>query len=715
MTTSGAIRLPRYGLFWIINASFRRPSPFCVCRTADERHSQSSPGAPTLRLPLQLFLSLALLITQTATAQQPDSSVKRPLPAVKTDTPPKIDGDLSDPAWKTAPKADRFYDRQQGSITPDLTEAWLTYDAKYLYVAFYCHDSQPDKIVARETVRDQKYQGGMMFTNDTEDNVEVTFDAFLSHNENDFSRFSVNPLGTRSAKISGGRAGKAEWKGDWDAAIKRVKDGWTAEMRIPWAILNYPNGRAPVTMGINFWRYQQRTQIQSVWSNVGQNRFMEDEGLWQGVSVPVGTFKPHLSLLPYVMPGFDRSRPTLRTGLDARYAVTPELTAVSTINPDFGTIEGAIEGIQFSRSERFVPERRPFFLEGRDYFNAMDMFGIGQYFYSNRINGFDLGSKVYGKVTPTDTLGFLHAIDFNHRSDIVTQYRHDISPTHSATMFFTQRTASDDNNTAGFLTDSIRWGKFGIDTNLGKSGGRDAGGEADSLNFSYGDKNNFTSLLFANVAPNFRDVNGLIPFVDYRGVQVYEDWNAQWRKGFFRSFDMDFYPDYMLHRDGRPFKRGIGTDLFLDTRSDLRFRLSYQREKFDSQTDETTTLVLRQGVSNRFRRYGFMLTTGRQADRPYSFIGPEISMRVLKKLDLAYAGAVQSFEGHTQQHILTMNYEFSPSRSFGGRVVVQDSYTNWYVSYRSSGERGMEIYFIIGDPNALRFKEQVRVKFVFAI
>jgi hypothetical protein len=663
-----------------------------------------------------LFALVLACITAAPGFAQLDSATKRPLAAAKTDKPPTIDGDISDEAWKSAPKADKFYDRSQGSPAPDQTEAWLLYDSKFIYVAFHCHDSQPDKIVGRETVRDQKYQSGMMMMmNDSEDNVEVHFDAFLSHNESDFSKFSVNPLGTRSARISGGRAGKAEWKGDWDAAVKRVQDGWTCEMRIPWATINYPNSGKPVNMGVNFWRYQDRTKIQSIWSNIGQQRFQEDEGVWKEVEVPKGLFKPHLSILPYVMPGFDRSRPTLRSGADARYTLTPELTTVSTVNPDFGTIEGAVEGIQFSRSERFIQEKRPFFLEGSDFFRAGDFFAIGPYFYAPHIGSFDWGTKVYGKVTPSDTLGVLHTMDFNQQSNLVTQLHHTISPTHSATFFMSQRTARDDNNTAGVLIDSVRWGKFGIDTHIGKTGGRDSGGGMQEMNFTYGDTNHFSSLILANVDPRFRDVNGLIFFDDYRGAQLYDDWSAQWRSGFFRGFDISIYPDYYVHQDGRPFKRGIGADFLIDTRSDWRFRLSLQHEKFDHTTDQTATFVIRRGVSNRFKQWGMFVTTGKQADRSYTFIGPQVNTRILRKLDIAYGGAIIAYNGHSQQHILTANYEMSPTRSFGGRIVVQDSYTNWYVSYRSSGERGMETYFIIGDPNALRFREQVRVKLVFAI
>src|SRR2546430_1131755 len=80
--------------------------------------------------------------------------VKRPLAAIKAASPPTIDGDLSDAAWKTAAKAETFTDRQNGTVVADQTVAWLTYDKAYLYVAFLCKESQPDQITARETMQD---------------------------------------------------------------------------------------------------------------------------------------------------------------------------------------------------------------------------------------------------------------------------------------------------------------------------------------------------------------------------------------------------------------------------------------------------------------------------------------------------------------------------------------------------------------------------------
>ena len=664
------------------------------------------------------LLCLAVLLGGTFSAVSADgvavSYAKRTLPAVKTTTPPTIDGDLSDPAWKTAARAEVFLDHQNGTPVADQTVAWLCYDDKYIYIAFACKDSQPDKIVARETVRDSKY-ASQFDSSDNEDNVEVVFDPFLAHRFEDLTRFSLNAIGCCSARLGGGRAGKAEWKGDWNGAVKRVADGWTAEMRIPWAILNYPSSKQPITLGVNFTRYQERTRIQSIWSNTGPQGFLEQEGRWKDVHLPAGAFHPHLSLLPYTLPGLRHGGGTYNSGLDARYTLTPELTAVGSINPDFATVEGAVQSIQFTRGEQFVPERRPFFLEGRDYFNNNGFSLIGQYFFSNSIPTFDFGSKIYGKITPADTLGFLHAIGFGRRDDLVARFRHDFSATSSASLFFLQKSAVDDNNTVGVLGHRARWGKLSIDSQWGLTSGHQAGGDAKQLNLLYEDKRVFWAFGYSDVSPLFRDADGFVPFTDIKGFQLFTDWGAEWRKGFWRNFDIGFGTNYQWHRNGLPYQRGINVGTTFETRNDWRVGLDLNYDMFDIQTDATVALRLGRGVSNRFRQWGFQLLTGKQGGRPSTFVGPYFSFRLFRKFDLNYNGAVQNLDGVTFQHIVSFNYELTPTRSFGGRLVAQSAGTNWYLFYRNSGAKGTEVYFILGDPNATRFVKRAAVKFVFAI
>jgi hypothetical protein len=212
--------------------------------------------------------------TAAASPGSPALTTRRELPAVRFSAPPAIDGDLADLCWATAPRADRFSDNLYGSPVADQTVAYLGYDEKYLYVGFHASDSQPQKIVAQQTKRGASLAGDDSFT--------FSIDTFNTHKRDDRSSFSINPLGTQVANLASGRGTKLEWEGAWKSAARITPDGWSGEMAIPWSILNYPSSKRPATCGINFNRFQQRTQINSWWSNVGVNGFYNLDGQWVG-------------------------------------------------------------------------------------------------------------------------------------------------------------------------------------------------------------------------------------------------------------------------------------------------------------------------------------------------------------------------------------------------------------------------------------------------
>jgi hypothetical protein len=335
---------------------------------------------------------------------QPEETTSRDLPAIRLSSPPVIDGDLSDPVWQEAAKADRWVDWLNANPNIDQTVVSVGYDDRNLYLAWYAYDSQPKQIVAQQTKRGAFPSG--------DDWIDLNLDPFHTHKFSDFSIFYVNPRGTRFARLAGGRSTKLEWEGDWQSAGRIVADGYTVEMAIPWAILNYPPAKGPTTLGINFLRYHRRANMISNWSNIGPNdQHPEFTGHLTGVELP--PFRPQLSLLPYVSPGWDEDAGAgLRAGLDLRSRLTPTLSLVGTINPDFRTVEEAVEGIDFSYGPRFVPDRRPFFQEGGDVFGIGSGF-LGRLFYSRRIGAFDAGLSLFGKLTPRDTLGVLTTADLD--------------------------------------------------------------------------------------------------------------------------------------------------------------------------------------------------------------------------------------------------------------------------------------------------------------
>jgi hypothetical protein len=633
--------------------------------------------------------------------------------AVKVDSP-KFAGVIDDPAWGQAPTITGFVDQASGHPVQDQTIVRIAYDAKYIYVAFDCRDSQPDKIMARETIRDSKYQN--QTNGETEDNVELRLDAFKSRKQVDLSRFSVNAIGTPSAALAGGRGNKAEWKGDYIASAKKTATGWYGQMQIPWASLNYPRSSVPIEMGINFYRFQCRTNITSMWSNTGMLGLLDQEGYWTGVQVPSTAFQHKLSLLPYVLGGADTEGGSIRGGLDARYALTPELTAVGTLKPDFSTVEGAVEGIQFSRTERYVPDLRPFFLEGANFLSVpLKYSGIGNFFYPDRIQSFDVGTNVYGKIAPKDTLGFLDAYSFTGRNDVITRYSHNFGPNANTGFFLAQKTSPGDDNTLASFDYHNKWGKAGFEDINATTQGQFAGGGASIENLTYEDKLLLWDLEYADLSNNFNSEDSYFPQVGYKGWSFVNAWFNFWQHGYFKDFQIVDSAWYNWHSGGQVFQSGTDIQAYVDSRSDTHYSVEYTYNRYDASTDQTVTLGFLRGTTNRFCQWGLGYQFGMLGNEPASFITPTFSFRVLKKLDLNYSGSILNLGGVTQQHIFTANYELSPTKSIGGRVVSQTGGTNGFLYYHNSGGKGTEVYFLLGDPNALKFRKQIELKFIFAL
>lgn len=205
-------------------------------------------------------------------------TVKKEILAVKIDKPPKIDGKLDDKCWKIAPQADGFTRLDIEKPVKDRTTVKLVYTDKAIYVAWHIYDSQPKKIVARQT------KDHIRFAN--EDSVCFSIDPFHTHKSAHRTLFMANPFGKKYVHFAKERPKNREYADKWKVAAKTVKDGWVVEMEIPWQILDYPETTEPILMGINFDRKQQRTGEHSWWSNVGVEKLYSNDGNWLQVLPP---------------------------------------------------------------------------------------------------------------------------------------------------------------------------------------------------------------------------------------------------------------------------------------------------------------------------------------------------------------------------------------------------------------------------------------------
>lgn len=206
---------------------------------------------------------------------------QRELLAVKVHYPPTIDEVLDDACWKIAPHAEEFTHGYYENSVADDSVVKVVYTSKAIYVGWNLYDSQPDKIVARQT-RGQEMWGI------TEDWVSFDIDPFHTHIEGDRICFMANPFGVTTVLIQGMNVDRVDYErlDRWKTAAKILENRWTVEMEIPWEVLDYPETTEPVRMGINFQRSQARTRTCSAWSNIGYPVRYQDDGHWLHVLPP---------------------------------------------------------------------------------------------------------------------------------------------------------------------------------------------------------------------------------------------------------------------------------------------------------------------------------------------------------------------------------------------------------------------------------------------
>ena len=339
-------------------------------------------------------LLLALQVSQVAIVPLPSHPEGIPatvssLTAVRTESPPVLDGRDDDAIWAQTPLITGFREvRPSEDAEPrQKTAARVAYDARNLYVFVRAYDTAPDSIIKLLSRRDVQTAS---------DQIIVMIDSY--HDRRTGYEFAVNPMGVKAdyAIYDDGNEDSA-WDGVWDAATLVDSLGWTAEFRIPLSQLRYPSGSTR-TFGFLIWRSIQRYTSQMSWPLYRQSKtgFVSQFGELNGLTDLAPPRRAELT--PYVVAksepiadgtGYDRQQ-RANAGADLKYSIASNLTLNATINPDFGQVEADPAVLNLSAFETQFEERRPFFVEGRGLFDfsvncsAVNCNGEGL-FYSRRI------------------------------------------------------------------------------------------------------------------------------------------------------------------------------------------------------------------------------------------------------------------------------------------------------------------------------------------
>ena len=649
-----------------------------------------------------IVITLTFITCSELMAVSNDTIIKKELMAVKTDQPPTIDGVLDDACWQDAPQATGFTDERTEKPAKNQTVAQIVYTDTAIYVAVHLYDDMPDKIVARQTKDQTRIRG--------EDSVSFSLDPFHTHQFSDRNFFIVNPLGTKYAHLATGRAEKSEWIGLWKTAAQIVDDGWIVEMEIPWQMLDYPDTKEPIRMGINIDRGQQRTGARTWWSNLGVNEFKENDGHWVDVLPPPR--QRELKFLPYLIGGYSKQettdRPyTARAGADLRYEVTPQLRLIGTANPDFENIEQAVEGIDFSYGERYVPDRRPFFSEGGNVYN------VGQLFYSRRIEDMDGGLKLFGKLGKNTSVGTLGTYHRNNQNFILSASQSITATSKISAAFLSHHKQGNSSNNVGFVSGNARHGRFSVFSDLTQTWADESDGRGGTVGLRYnGRLIQATSRAFFT-DPDFVNNLGYHPFTGYRGINFTSTFKNEWRDGIVRSLTLFAHTDASNTYEGEVFSRDIRLYSELLTHSDYSVSAFWNGGRFKEFSDSVFSISLGARATDRFNNFSVSYDWGEQAGERFYGISGNLNLR-------AYgftAGLTSQIQWHFErryQQILTLTYDFSPALSLGSRLIWQVEGVNIYFALRRSGYAGTDFFIILGDPNALEFRQRLVAKVVRA-
>ncbi|WP_299430566.1 DUF5916 domain-containing protein [uncultured Maribacter sp.] len=308
---------------------------------------------------------------------------------------PEVDGLLDDPGWDIVEWEGNFVERRPDENTkPDHeTKFKIVYDQNFLYIGIRAYDSDPDKIEMRLSRRDG-FQG---------DWVGIFIDSY--HDKRSAFGFVTTAAGVKADFFSSenGNNEDESWNPIWYTKTNIDKEGWTAEMKIPFSQLKFGKDKEQV-WGIQVDRQYFRGAERYAWQRIKQDTpgFVSEFGLLTGLVNLVP--QKQLEIQPYAVakletfeaeagnPFRDGKDSQFTGGLDAKIGITNDLTLDLTVNPDFGQVEADPSAIALDGFQIFFREQRPFFVENKNIFDyrvsqseAGNTFGFDNIFYSRRI------------------------------------------------------------------------------------------------------------------------------------------------------------------------------------------------------------------------------------------------------------------------------------------------------------------------------------------
>ena len=327
-----------------------------------------------------------------------------------SNTTPTLDGILDETVWQQATIIELKYQNEPiyNALAPVKTIAYLYQDDTSLHIAIKAFDPEPNKVIANLREHDNIFK---------DDNVGIIIDTY--NDKRSAFGFFVNPLGaqadmTKKETDDSDEAEDYSWNAIWYSAGKVTDQGYVIEMSIPFHALRFPDTGKALTWNIAIERNYPRDNLVEI-ANYQQDHnrkciICQYESIVGFTNIKTSKnvqLTPTLTLgrtdIKNIPDSFENSLHGERwqegsvnkdIGLDLRWGINKNLLLNATINPDFSQVEADDAQLAINTTYAlYYEEKRPFFVEGADYFTTP----LFNFVHTRNIADPDYGLKVTGK------------------------------------------------------------------------------------------------------------------------------------------------------------------------------------------------------------------------------------------------------------------------------------------------------------------------------
>lgn len=687
------------------------------------------PSVVNKKQPYLIALAVVYLVAAAA-AGSSDMNDRRgsgtredPYIVPRTDAGIKVDAVLDEEFWKSALEIGLNYEVRPGeNIQPPVkTEVLLVYSQSHLYAAFRAYDPDPSAI--RAHLSDHDHIGG-------DDWVGIILDTF--NDERVAFDFISTPRGVKFDAVEPNGNTDSSWDAIWDCAGRITDWGYVIEMAIPFSSLRFQRTSGAQIWGFDAVRRYPRSKPHHIGAfprDRGNNCYLCQaikikgfEGVSPGRNIEIN---PTVTALrtdersDFPSGNLEKERQTADFGLTAHWGVTPNMTVSGTLNPDFSQVEADARQLDINQPfALYFEEKRPFFLEGKDFFSSPRIEAV----YTRTLRNPVWGAKLSGK-EGTNSIGSFVVLDditnlifpgsqYSQSTSLAMQsyatvfrYRRDLGNKYTLGALLTSREGDEYyNRVFGFdgnlrITDKDRLTLqvLASNTRYPDSVAEEFNQPLDSFNdraisafYSHYTRTVYWWAGYGNRGRNFRADLGFVPHVDYR---LYEGClGYRWRPEnptWYSEFEVNTMYQYEEDQDGNLLRnRG---DLFFyyqgPMQSTAAARYFRQRQAYNGQKFDMTYFGTYTGFTpNKYISAGLDTSFGNKLDYANTRLGNRI--RLYPELSLNLSDHLKIYFGHHYEQLKIGSERLYTANISQGTIVYQFSTRTFlrsilqYVDYR---------------------------------